>query len=54
VAEAAPEQKVEIVRRMYEAFHGGDADGALTYFHPEVVVDASLRIDGGVAMVARS
>ena len=39
---------MEIVRRMYEAFHGGDAGRALTYFHPEVVVDASRRIDGGV------
>ena len=39
---------VEIVRRMYEAFHGGDAAGALACFDPEVVVDASRRVDGGV------
>ena len=48
VPEASSEQKVEIVRRMYEAFHGGDADGALAHFHPEVEVDASRRVDGGV------
>jgi ketosteroid isomerase-like protein len=42
------EQNVEIVRRMYEAFHGGDAEGALAYFHPEVIVDASGRVDGGI------
>jgi ketosteroid isomerase-like protein len=48
VADDPSEPKVEIVRRMYEAFHGGDAGRALMYFHPEVVVDASIRIDGGV------
>jgi ketosteroid isomerase-like protein len=42
------EENVEIVRRMYEAFHRGDAEGTLTYFHPEVVVDASVRPDGGI------
>ena len=41
------QENVEIVRRMYEAFHGGDADRALGYFDPEVVVDASRRLDGG-------
>jgi ketosteroid isomerase-like protein len=41
-------ENVEIIRRMYEAFHGGDADGALAYFDPEVVVDASRRVDGGI------
>jgi ketosteroid isomerase-like protein len=39
---------VEIVRRMYEAFYGGDAEGALAYFDPEVEVDASARVDGGI------
>ena len=33
---------------MYEAFHRGDADGALAFFDPEVVVDASRRVDGGI------
>jgi ketosteroid isomerase-like protein len=55
------QENVEIVRRMYEAFHGGDADGALAYFDPEVEVDASVRVDEGIghgrdavnAMVAR-
>jgi hypothetical protein len=42
------QENVEIVRRMYEAFHLGDAEGALTYFHPEVVVDASVRVDAGI------
>jgi ketosteroid isomerase-like protein len=40
------QEDVKVVRRMYEAFHGGDADGALTYFDPDVVVDASRRVDG--------
>jgi ketosteroid isomerase-like protein len=38
---------VEIVRRMYEAFHRGDANRALAYFDSEVDVDASRRVDGG-------
>jgi ketosteroid isomerase-like protein len=41
-------ENVEIVRRMYEAFHGGDADGALAYFDPEVVADHSRRLAGGI------
>jgi uncharacterized protein len=42
------EENVEIVRRMYDAFHSGDADGALAHFDPDVVVDASkARPDGG-------
>jgi ketosteroid isomerase-like protein len=55
------QENVELVRRMYEAFHRGDFDGALGYFHPEVEVDASMRVDEGIgqgrdkvyAMVAR-
>jgi ketosteroid isomerase-like protein len=43
------EENVELVRRMYRAFHGGDAEGAMAHFDPEVVVDASARPDGGVA-----
>jgi ketosteroid isomerase-like protein len=41
------EENVEIVKQMYEAYHGGDAEGALAYFDPEVIVDASRRLDGG-------
>jgi ketosteroid isomerase-like protein len=41
-------ENVEVVRRMYESFHDGDAEGALAHFHPEVVVDATSRVDGGV------
>jgi ketosteroid isomerase-like protein len=42
------EQNVEIVRRMYDAFHRGDAEGALAHFAPDVLVDASrARPDGG-------
>ena len=40
------ESNVEIVRRMYEAFHGGDAESALAHFDADVVVDASIRVDG--------
>ena len=39
---------VEIVRRLYEAFDRGEADVALTYFDPEVVMDASHRVDGRI------
>jgi ketosteroid isomerase-like protein len=41
-------ENVELIQRMYEAFHRGDADGALTYFDPEVEVDASVRVDEGI------
>jgi ketosteroid isomerase-like protein len=43
----APEN-VELVRRMYAAFHGGDAEGALACFDPDVVVDATRRVDGWI------
>ena len=33
---------------MYAAFHGGDAQGSLEHFHPEVTVDISRRGDGSV------
>jgi ketosteroid isomerase-like protein len=42
------EENVDAVRRMYDAFHRGDAAGALEHFDPDVVVDASSRIDGGI------
>ena len=41
-------ENVEIVRRMYEAYHGGDADGALAYFDSGVVADHSRRLGGGI------
>jgi ketosteroid isomerase-like protein len=41
-------QAVEVVRRMYEAWHAGDAEGALSCFHPEVVVDPRPRMDSGI------
>jgi ketosteroid isomerase-like protein len=42
------EENVEVVRRMYEAFHRGDFDGALAYFDPQAEVDASVRVDEGI------
>jgi ketosteroid isomerase-like protein len=42
------QENVELVRKMYDAFQGGDADAALACFDPEVVVDASHRVDGRV------
>jgi ketosteroid isomerase-like protein len=55
------ERNVELVRRMYEAFYGGDVEGALAHFDRDVIVDASVRVDEGIghgrdavrAMVAR-
>jgi ketosteroid isomerase-like protein len=35
------QENVEVVRRMYDAFHGGDVEGALSHFAPDVLVDAS-------------
>jgi ketosteroid isomerase-like protein len=42
------EENVEVVRRMYDAFHGGDAEGALASFDADVFVDATRRLDGGI------
>ena len=42
------EQNVELVRQMYVAFHAGDIEGALASFDPEVIFDASMRVDGGI------
>ncbi len=42
------QENLEIVRRMYGAFHCGDADAALSCFDPDVAVDASRRVDGGI------
>jgi ketosteroid isomerase-like protein len=41
------ERSVDVVQRMYAAFHAGDAEGSLACFHPDVWVDASQRVDGG-------
>ena len=43
-----PEENVEVVRRMYQASHGGNAEDALAFYDPNVVVDASVRMDGGI------
>jgi hypothetical protein len=42
------QENVEVVRRMYEAFHSGDAERALAHFAPDVVVDATMRVDAGI------
>ena len=41
------QENVEIVRRMYDAFHALDT-AALDYVDPDVVVDATHRVDGRV------
>jgi ketosteroid isomerase-like protein len=38
----------EVVSRMYEAFSRGDAEAALSYLDPDVVIDASHRVDGRI------
>ena len=40
-------ENVEVVRRMYDAFHSFDAETALAHFDPDVVFDVSARPDGG-------
>jgi ketosteroid isomerase-like protein len=42
------DENVEIVRRVYEAFHAGDFEAALASFDPDVMFDASVRVDGGI------
>jgi ketosteroid isomerase-like protein len=42
------QENVEIVRRMYEARDARDAEGTLACFHPEVVLDARVRMDSGI------
>lgn len=41
-------QNAEVVRRMYEARDGADVEGLLACFHPQVAVDASVRMDSGI------
>ena len=43
-----PQRPLDVVRSMYEAFDGGDPDGALAHFHPDVVLDSTARPDGGL------
>ena len=38
-------ESVEVVRAMYEAYIAGEAERALSYFHPDVEVDYSVRAD---------
>jgi ketosteroid isomerase-like protein len=42
------QENVEIVRRMYEAFHRGEVEAALACFDPEVVLDVTRRLEGGI------
>jgi hypothetical protein len=42
------QENVEVVRRMCDAFHSGDAEGALAHFDPDVLVDATMRVDAGI------
>jgi len=39
------QEDVEIVRRMYEAYVAGDAERSLSFVHPDVAVDFSVRGD---------
>jgi ketosteroid isomerase-like protein len=43
-------ENLEIVRRMYNAFHAGDIDRALSHFDPNVLVDASKARPDDVAI----
>src|SRR5215210_837866 len=45
---AMSRENVELVERVYEAFSRGDPAAALSYFDPEVVMDASHRVDGRI------
>ena len=42
------QENVEIVRRLHEAFLGGDYEGALASFDDEAVTDMAVRPDGQV------
>ncbi len=48
-ARAMSDENVEIVRGVLDAFHRGDAEAALAFFDPDVVVDFSPRPDSGIA-----
>ena len=42
------QENVEVVQRMYEAFGRGDIDAVRSAFDPEVVIDATHRVDGRI------
>jgi ketosteroid isomerase-like protein len=42
------QENVEVVRQVYEAFDRGDAATALSFIDPEVVMDATHRVDGRI------
>ena len=39
------QENVAVVRQMYDAFHSGDAEGAVGHFAPDVTVDVRDRPD---------
>jgi ketosteroid isomerase-like protein len=41
-------ENVELVGQMYESYLQGDMERALAYFHPDVKVDLSVRVDTAV------
>ena len=41
-------ENVELVRQMYESYLQGDMERALAYFHPDVKVDFTVRVDAAV------
>jgi ketosteroid isomerase-like protein len=47
-SEPVPQENIDLISEMYLAFHGGDAERALSYFDEGVVVDATARVDGGM------
>lgn len=42
------QENLEVVRQMYEARDGGDAERALAWFHPDVALDARVRMDSHI------
>jgi uncharacterized protein len=42
------QDNVEVVRRMYEAFGRGDIDAVRRAFDPDVMIDATHRVDGRI------
>jgi ketosteroid isomerase-like protein len=41
-------ENVQLVKRMYDCLHRGDVEAALALTDPDVVIDASHRVDGRV------
>lgn len=48
ILRAMSEENVELVRQMYAAASSGDPASALAYFDPQVVIDATHRVDGRI------